>query len=65
MADFVLDHTTNGVLGGGQFKTVPFEMTGTFREVQFHLTQSTNNGDAEPHFFEFHFTIEGVSMEDL
>ena len=62
MADFTLGTST---LGGGQFKTVPFDMNGPFREIQFHFTQSTNNGDAEIHFFEFHFSIVGVSKEDL
>lgn len=62
MGDFTLNTST---LAGGQFKTVPFDMEGPFREVQFQLTQSTVGGDAEVHFLEFHFTIAGVSKESL
>ena len=64
MATFLLDDATAGILGGAQFKTVAFDMNGEFREIQFHWTQSSANQDAEPHFFEFHYTLSGVSMED-
>lgn len=61
MADFTLDTST---LGGGQFKTQAFDMSGEFREIQFDLTQSVSDQDAEVHFFEFHWEWLGVSMED-
>lgn len=60
MADFTLDSST---LSGGPYKTVPFAMTGEFREVQFRWTQSGSGEDMEPHFFEFHFTV-GPTSED-
>lgn len=65
MTDFTLDDPVYGRLGGGQFKTVPVEMSGDFREVQLRMTQSTVGGDAEVHFLEFHFTIVGVSKESV
>lgn len=61
MPTFTLNTST---LGGGQFKTQAFDMNGEFREIQFELTQSVTSQDAEPHYFEFHFTWAGVSMED-
>jgi len=39
-------------------------MSGEFREIQFDLTQSVSDQDAEVHFFEFHWEWLGVSMED-
>lgn len=60
MADFTLDDATNGVLGGGQYTTVPFPMTGEFRDIQLHWSQSGSSQDAEPHYLEFHFTVLGV-----
>jgi len=65
MATFVLNDATAGRLGGGQFKTIAKDMEGSFREVQLRMTQSTVGGDAEVHFLEFHFTVSGVSKEDL
>lgn len=47
-------------LGGGTFITQPFRMSGPFRDIQFTFTQAGLNEDAEPHFFEFHFTPIGV-----
>ena len=60
MATFTLDTST---LGGGQYRTVPFEMAGEFRDIQFEWTQAVSGQDAEMHYFEFHFTIAGVSEE--
>lgn len=65
MPTLELDNSTTGTLAGGQFKTVPFDMAGEFREVQFKFIQSGASQDFEPHFLEFHFTIAGVSMESL
>lgn len=62
MADFTLN---TSVLGGGQFSTRAFDMNGPFREIQFRFSNSTVSQDAEPHYFEFHFTWGTVSMEDL
>ena len=64
MATFTLDNATSGTLGGAQFKTQAFDMNGEFREIQFRWGQSSASQDAEPHFFEFHYTFSGVSMED-
>ena len=62
---FTLNDTTLGVLGGGQFKTVAFDMAGSFREIQFQFTQAVANQDAEIHFLEFHYLPVGVSHEDV
>ena len=65
MADFVLGPAANAsTLGGGQFKTAPHDMNGDFREIQFHWTQTVANQDLELHFFEFHYAVLGVSLED-
>ena len=60
MPDFTLDSTTLGVLGGATFTTVPFRMAGAFRDIQFSLTQAGLAENAEPHFFEIHYTLVGV-----
>ena len=57
MATFKLDTST---LGGGQYRTVPFEMTGEFRDIQFEWTNSVANQDMEPHYLEIVFSIVGV-----
>ena len=62
MADFTLNTST---LGGGQFSTRAFDMNGPFREIQFRFSQSTVSQDAEPHYFEFHYLLGDISMEDL
>lgn len=61
MATFTLD---SSILSGGQFKTQAFDMSGEFREIQFEMSQSVSDQDAEVHFLEFHFEWAGVSMED-
>ena len=53
------------MLGGSGFKTVPQETVGPFREIDFGFTQGTSGGDMEVHFWEFHFTVEGASQEDV
>ncbi len=65
MANFTLDSSTLGVLGGSQFKTVPFEMGGPCREVKFTWTQAGTGQDMEPHYCEIHLTLSGPSKEDL
>lgn len=57
---FTLDTST---LVGGQFRTIPNELSGEFREIQFRFVNSVLNEDMEPHFWEFHYTIVGVSHE--
>lgn len=57
MADFTLDTST---LGGGQYRTVPFEMQGEFRDIQFRWFNSVAAQDMEPHYLEFHMEIIGV-----
>ena len=63
MADFTLDTST---LAGEAFKVVPLtDMNGEFRDIQFHISQATAGADMELHYFELHYTIAGVSQEDL
>ena len=57
MGSFVLDTST---LGGIQHMTAPFDMTGEFRDIQFHWSQSVSNQDMELHYLELHFTLSGV-----
>ena len=59
---FTLDTST---LSGGQFRTQAISQSaaGEFREIQFHFSQSSLDQDMEPHFFEVHYTIAGVSHE--
>ena len=60
MPDFVLNHDPYGKLGGGTFSTDAFRMSGSFREIQFSFLQSGLGQDAQPHYFEFHFTPIGI-----
>ena len=60
MADFTLNDATNGVLGGGQYKTIPFGMNGEFRDIQLHWSQAGSAQDMEAHYLEFHFDVLGV-----
>lgn len=61
MATFTLDSSR---LGGGQFRTRPFDMAGEFREIQLRFAQGGQAEDMEPHYLEIHYTITGVSKED-
>jgi hypothetical protein len=54
---FVMDVSA---LGGGQYRTVPFDMVGEFRQIQLAWRQASASQDMEPHYFEFHFTPVGV-----
>lgn len=60
MSDFTLNSATLGVLSGGQYTTVPFQMSGEFRDIQLHWSQSGASQDMEAHYLEFHFTVQGV-----
>ena len=60
MGTFTLDHATLGVLGGGQYRTIPFRMNGDFRDIQFRWYQSVANEDMEPHYLEFFMEVHGV-----
>lgn len=62
MAQFTLDVST---LGGGQFQTIPFDMDGEWRDLQFRFTQSGADEDMELHWLEIHYTVTGVSKEIL
>ena len=57
MATFTLN---TSVLGGAQFSTRHFEMSGDFREIQFRFFNSVGSQDMEPHYLEVHFTSVGV-----
>lgn len=57
---FILDTST---LAGGQYRTIPFDMAGEFRQVQFRWRQAVASQDMEPHYLEFHFTVAGVAEE--
>ena len=60
MGDFTLDTST---LAGGQYQTIPFDMDGEFRDVQYRFTQAGAGQDMEIHALEIHFTMGGVSKE--
>lgn len=60
MATFELNVS---MLGGGQYRTVPFDTVGEFRDIQFRWHQSVASQDMEPHALEFFFTIIGVDEE--
>ena len=60
MPDFTLDDATLGRLGGGNFSTQPFRLSGPFRDIQFTLSNTGLDQDCEPHFFEFHYTSIGI-----
>ncbi len=63
MANFKLDTST---LGSGSYKTVPVTIdSGNFRTIQLHFDQSVLSQDMEVHYLELHFTLTGVSKEDL
>jgi hypothetical protein len=57
MATFRLDVSK---LAGGQFNTIPFRMTGEFRDIQLRWYQSVASQDMEPHYLELFMTISGV-----
>lgn len=65
MANFTLNSSTLGTLGGSQYKTVPFDLGGAGREFKLTMSQGTTSGDFEPHWLEIHFTVGGTSKEDL
>ena len=62
MATFTLN---SSLLSGEQFKVLPFDLDGEFRDVQLHFYQSGASEDLEIHYLELHYTIGGVSHEDL
>lgn len=57
MATFKLDTSK---LAGGQYRTIPFDMIGEFRDIQFEWSQTSANADMEPHYLEIVFTLAGV-----
>lgn len=61
-ATFTLDVST---LGAGDFRTVPTDMEGSFRDIQFKFAQNGAAQDMEVHFLEIHYTLGGVSKEVL
>jgi hypothetical protein len=60
MGDFTLD---TSVLSGAQFSTGAHDLSGDFRDIQFHFFQSVANQDMEVHYLELHVDVIGVSME--
>lgn len=60
MGTFTLDSTTLGVLGGGQYRTVPFRMIGEFRDLQLRWYNSVSDQDMEPHYLELFMSSAGV-----
>ena len=60
MATFTLDHAIAGLLGGGQYRTIPFRMEGEFRDLQLRWYQSVANQDMEPHYLELFMSSVGV-----
>ena len=60
MGTFTLDDPVLGILGGGQFRTVPFRMNGEFRDLQIRWYQSTASQDMEPHYLELFIKVLGV-----
>ena len=60
MGTFTLDDLVLGRLGGGQFSTIPFRMTGEFRDLQIRCYQSVASQDMEAHYLELHIAILGV-----
>ena len=60
MGTFPLDDATLGILGGGQYRTVPFRMNGEFRDLQFRWYQSVASQDMEPHYLELFMEVLGV-----
>ena len=60
MGTFTLDDPVLGVLGGGQFRTVPFRMNGEFRDLQIRWYQSTASQDMEPHYLELFIKVLGA-----
>lgn len=57
MGLFTMDVST---LGGGSYRTYPFDMQGEFRDMQLHWSNSVSGQDFEAHYLELHFTIVGV-----
>ena len=57
MATFTLDSSK---LGGGQYNTVPFRMTGEFRDLQIRCYQSVASQDMEAHYLELFMEVLGV-----
>lgn len=60
MGTFTLDDPVLGILGGGQFRTVPFRMIGEFRDLQIRWYQSVASQDMEPHYLELFIKVLGV-----
>ena len=60
MATFTLG---TSALSGARFSTSAKDMSGDFRDIQFHFTQTVANQDMEVHYLEFHIDIAGVSNE--
>ena len=60
MGTFTLDDAVLGILGGGQYRTVPFRMNGDFRDLQLRWYQSVASQDMEPHYLEIFMELSGV-----
>ena len=60
MGTFTLDDPSLGRLGGGQYTTVPFRMTGEFRDLQIRVNQSVASQDFEVHYIELYMSPLGV-----
>ena len=48
------------MLGGGQYRTVPFRMNGEFRDLQLRWFQSVASQDMESHYLELFMASVGV-----
>lgn len=57
---FTLDDPVLGRLGGGQYRTVPFRMSGDFRDLKLRCFQSVASQDMEAHYLELFMEIHGV-----
>ena len=62
---FTLNDATLGVLGGGTFQDIPFDMVGEFRAIQFHFSQAGSSQDMELHYLEIHYTVGAISKESV
>ena len=60
MGTFTLDDPVLGTLAGGTYRTVPFRMTGEFRDLQIRWYNSIASQDMEAHYLEIFFTPLGV-----
>ena len=50
-------------LGGGRYSTVPVDMAGEFRDLQFRWFNSSGGQDMEPHYLEFSMEVMGIGEE--